>query len=299
MDQLGAMRAFIRVVQIGSFSAAARETNTSQATISKRVAALEAQLGVKLMMRTSRDHSLTEAGAEFYEKCVAILTELEEAESDARSRVASPRGLLRVTTAFPLGRLLIAPLLTDFLSRYPEIKLDLALSDSHVDLTREGFDIAIRAQKLQDSSLNARELFKNPMFLIASPSYLKQHGVPRTPEELVDHNCIVYSELSTQNSWHFTHENDDISVQVNGNFQCDNGDTILTAAVAGVGFAVLPYWMIKSHLDAGELQVVMSDFQPSTLPVNAVFPHSRYLPLKVRCFIDFLIEEFARSPLIK
>lgn len=299
MDQLGAMRAFIRVVQIGSFSAAARETNTSQATISKRVAALEAQLGVKLMMRTSRDHSLTEAGAEFYEKCVAILTELEEAESDARSRVASPRGLLRVTTAFPLGRLLIAPLLTDFLSRYPEIKLDLALSDSHVDLTREGFDIAIRAQKLQDSSLNARELFKNPMFLIASPSYLKQHGVPRTPEELVDHNCIVYSELSTQNSWHFTHENNDISVQVNGNFQCDNGDTILTAAVAGVGFAVLPYWMIKSHLDAGELQVVMSDFQPSTLPVNAVFPHSRYLPLKVRCFIDFLIEEFARSPLIK
>lgn len=299
MDQLGAMRAFIRVVQIGSFSAAARETNTSQATISKRVAALEAQLGVKLMMRTSRDHSLTEAGAEFYEKCVAILTELEEAESDARSRVASPRGLLRVTTAFPLGRLLIAPLLTDFLSRYPEIKLDLALSDSHVDLTREGFDIAIRAQKLQDSSLNARELFKNPMFLIASPSYLKQHGVPRTPEELVDHNCIVYSELSTQNSWHFTHENNDISVQVNGNFQCDNGDTILTAAVAGVGFAVLPYWMIKSHLDAGELQVVMSDFQPSTLPVNAVYPHSRYLPLKVRCFIDFLIEEFARSPLIK
>lgn len=299
MDQLGAMRAFIRVVQIGSFSAAARETNTSQATISKRVAALEAQLGVKLMMRTSRDHSLTEAGAEFYEKCVAILAELEEAESDARSRVASPRGLLRVTTAFPLGRLLIAPLLTDFLSRYPEIKLDLALSDSHVDLTREGFDIAIRAQKLQDSSLNARELFKNPMFLIASPSYLKQHGVPRTPEELVDHNCIVYSELSTQKSWHFTHENNDISVQVNGNFQCDNGDTILTAAVAGVGFAVLPYWMIKSHLDAGELQVVMSDFQPSTLPVNAVYPHSRYLPLKVRCFIDFLIEEFARSPLIK
>lgn len=299
MDQLGAMRAFIRVVQIGSFSAAARETNTSQATISKRVAALEAQLGVKLMMRTSRDHSLTEAGAEFYEKCVAILAELEEAESDARSRVASPRGLLRVTTAFPLGRLLIAPLLTDFLSRYPEIKLDLALSDSHVDLTREGFDIAIRAQKLQDSSMNARELFKNPMFLIASPSYLKQHGVPRTPEELVDHNCIVYSELSTQKSWHFTHENNDISVQVNGNFQCDNGDTILTAAVAGVGFAVLPYWMIKSHLDAGELQVVMSDFQPSTLPVNAVYPHSRYLPLKVRCFIDFLIEEFARSPLIK
>lgn len=299
MDQLGAMRAFVRVVQAGSFSAAAREANTSQATISKRVAALEAQLGVRLMMRSSRDRSLTEAGTEFYEKCVAILAELEEAESNARSQVASPRGVLRITTAFPLGRLLIAPLLTDFLSRYPEIKLDLALSDTHVDLTGEGFDIAIRAQQLKDTTLVARKLFDNPMFLVASASYLQQHGVPRTPEELVEHNCIVYSQQSTPNLWRFEHEGEDIPVHINGNLQCDNGDTILTAATAGGGFAVLPYWMIHSHLDAGQLQIVMPEYQPPRLPVYAVYPQSRYLPLKVRCFIDFLVEQFAKSPLIK
>lgn len=299
MDQLGAMRAFARVVQTGSFSAVAREANTSQATISKRVAALEAQLGVRLMMRSSRDRSLTEAGAEFYEKCVVILAELEEAESNARSQLASPRGVLRISTAFPLGRLLIAPLVADFLSRYPEIELDLELTDRHVDLTAEGFDIAIRAQQLKDTSLVARELFKNPMFLIASPSYLKQHGVPSTPEELVDHNCIVYPQFSTRNLWHFVHEGDDISVHVNGNFQCDNGDAILAAATDGVGFAVLPYWMIHSHLDAGQLQLVMPKFQPPTLPVNAIYPQRRYLPIKVMCFVDFLIEKFAKSALIK
>ncbi len=299
MDQLGAMRAFTRVVETGSFSAAARETSTTQATISKRVAGLEKQLGVKLLMRTSRSRSLTQAGAEFYEKCVVILAELAEAESNARSQVTSPRGILRVTTAVPLGRLLIAPLLPDFLTRYPEIKLDLALSDTHVDLAGEGFDIAIRAQQLKDSSLIARKLFENPMFLVASPSYLKQHGVPRTPEELVDHNCIVYSQLSNQNLWHFVHEGDDIPVHVNGNFQCDNGDTILTAATVGIGFAVLPHWMIHSQLNAGELQVVMSKFRPQTLPINAVYPQRQFLPAKVRCFIDFLIENFAKSPLIK
>jgi DNA-binding transcriptional LysR family regulator len=284
MDQLGAMRAFTRVVQTGSFSAAAREANTSQATISKR---------------SSRDHSLTQAGAEFYDKCVAILAELEEAEFNARSQVALPRGVLRITAAFPLGRLLIAPLVAEFLSRFPDIKLDLALSDRHVDLIGEGFDIAIRAQQLKDTSLVARELFKNPMFLIASPQYLERYGTPERPEELIDHNCIVYSQLGTLNTWHFSYEGDDIPVHINGNFQCDNGDTILEAAAAGVGFAVLPYWMIHSHLDSGQLEVVLRDFKPLPLPVQAVYPQRRYLPLRVRCFIDFLMEKFAESPIIQ
>jgi DNA-binding transcriptional LysR family regulator len=293
------MRAFVRVVQTGSFSAAAREANTSQATISKRVAALETQLGVRLMMRTSRDRSLTEAGTAFYDKCVVILAELEEAESNARSQVVLPRGVLRVTAAFPLGRLLIAPLLADFLSRYPEIELDLALTDAHIDLTGAGVDLAIRAQQLPDSAMAARKLFENPMFLVASPSYLEKHGVPRKPEQLIDHNCIVYSQLSTRSVWHFLHEGEPVPVQVNGNLSSDSGDTILMAAADGLGFAVLPYWMIHSYLDAGQLQVVMPDFQPPALPVHAVYPQSRYLPLKVRCFIDFLIEKFAESPLIR
>jgi DNA-binding transcriptional LysR family regulator len=254
MDQLGAMRAFALVVQTGSFSAAAREANSSQATMSKRVAALEAKLGVRLMMRSSRDQSLTQAGAEYYEKCVAILAELDEAESSARSQVASPRGVLRVTAAFPLGRLLIAPVVAEFLSSYPEIKLNLALTDRHVDLIGEGFDVAIRARQLEDSSLVARELFANPMFLVASPEYLEEHGEPSSPEELAEHNCIIYSELSRLNVWHFSRDGDDFPVSVSGNFQCDNGDTI---------------------------------------------PQKRYLPLKVRCFVEFLMGKFAESPIIK
>jgi DNA-binding transcriptional LysR family regulator len=299
MDKLGAMRAFTRVVRTGSFSAAAREANTSQATISKRVAGLEEQLGAKLMMRTSRKHSLTQAGAEYYEKCVAILAELDEAESIARAQVASPRGVLRVTAAFPLGRLLIAPLIAEFLSRYPEIQLDLALTDRHVDLIGESFDVAIRAQQLEDTSLVARELFKNPLFLIASPDYLAQNGVPERPDELTKHNCIIYSQLGTPNVWHFGHQGQDISVRVNGNFRCDNGDAILEATAAGVGLAVLPFWMIHSYLESGQVRIIMPDFKPSPLPVCAVYPQRRYLPLKVRYFTQFIMEKFAASPMVK
>ncbi len=254
---------------------------------------------MKLMMRSSRDHSLTQVGAEYYEKCVAILEELDEAESNARAQMASPRGVLRVTAAFPLGRLLIAPLVAEFLSRYPEIQLDLALTDRNVDLIGEGCDVAVRAQQLEDTTLVARKLFENPMFLIASPGYLEQYGAPKRPEDLAKHNCIIYPHLGTLNVWHFGHEGKDIPVHVNGNFRCDNGDTILEAATAGVGLAVLPYWMIHSHLDSDLLRVVIPDFKPTPLPVHVVYPQRRYLPLKVRCFIEFLMENFAASLIIK
>ena len=299
MDQLGAMRAFVRVVQIGSFSAAAREADTSQATISKRVAALEAKLGVRLMLRSSRNHSLTAAGAEYYEKCVAILAELEEAESAIRSEITAPCGLLRITAAFPLGRLLIGPLLPEFLERYPDIEIDLALTDRHVDLVSEGFDLAIRAQQAPDSSLVARPLFSNPMHLVASPQYLGRHPKILEPSDLAEHNCIIYSQLRTQSTWRFSDGERETAVHVSGNFRCDSGDVILDAAVAGIGVTVLPYWMIHAHLVTGSLQMVLPDDQPEPLPVHAIYPQRRYLPLRVRCFIDFLTEKFAANQMIR
>jgi DNA-binding transcriptional LysR family regulator len=299
MDQLGAMRAFVRVVESGSFSAAAREANTSQATISKRVAALEAKLGARLMLRSSRDHSLTPAGSEYYEKCVAILAELDEAESSIQSETTSPRGLLRITAAFPLGRLLIGPLLPDFLARFPNIEFDLALTDRHVDLVGEGFDLAIRAQQAPDSSLVAKPLFGNPMHVVASPKYLRARPDIREPADLTEHNCIIYSQLRTQSVWHFTVGDKGQSVHVGGNLRCDSGDVILEAAVAGIGVAILPYWMIHSHLVTGSLQVVLLDYEPEPLPVRAIYPQRRYLPLRVRCFIDFLTEKFAANPMIR
>lgn len=298
MDQLGAMRAFVGVVQAGGFSAAARAENTSQATVSKRVAALEDHLGVQLLQRTSRDQALTQAGADYYDKCLAILAELEEAEAIARSQVAIPRGLLRVAAAFPLGRLLLAPILPAFLKRYPEIRVDLALTDKHVDIVAEGIDLAVRAQQLPDSNLVARKLFDNPMFLVGSPGYLATRGEPRRPADLAHHNCLIYSRLDSINHWHFSRKGRDYPVTVTGSLQCDNGDTLLEAAVAGLGLIVLPHWMIHTQLAAGELQLVMQDYTPPPLPIQAAYAQRRHLPLRVRCFVEFLGEQFAANPVL-
>lgn len=299
MDQLGAMRAFIRVVQTGSFSAAAREQNTSQATISKKVAALEAKLGIKLLTRSSRDLSLTQVGSNYFDKCVAIIAELDEAEASARSEVALPQGVVRLTAPVVFGRQVIAPILPEFLSLYPKIKVDLALSDKHVDLISEGVDVAIRARQLEDSSLVARHLFDNPMLLVASPEYLARQGEPTEPEALKRHNCLVYSLLKTVNIWHFCHNDKDISVTVNGNFQCDNGDAILELTLSGVGLAQLPIWMVDGHLSSGRLKQVMSDYVAKPLPFNAIFPQSRYVPLKVRSFVSFIKQKLSENPVFK
>ena len=228
MDQLIAMRTFVRVVQTGNFSAAAREQNSSQANVSKRVLGLESLLGAKLLTRTSRELSLTDMGSEYYQKCLVILAELDEADAAVRSEAASPKGTLKIAAPIALARLVLAPLVKAFIEQYPEIKIDLAASDAQVDLIAQGIDIAIRAKKLEDSSLVARHLFDNPMLLVASPDYLQQRGIPNVPEELKHHNCIVYSLLSSINIWRFSkkakegEKDKEFSVPVTGNFQSSN-----------------------------------------------------------------------------
>lgn len=299
MDQLSAMRVFVRVVQTGSFSATGRELNTTQTTISKKVAALEKALGVKLLTRSSRDHALTDVGAEYYEKCVAILGEVDEAEANARSQVASPKGVIRIAAPVAFGRLVIAPIIAEFFSLYPEIRVDLAQSDRHVDLISEGVDVAIRARKLEDSSLIARHLFENPLLLVASPDYLALHGEPKEPMELKRHNCLVYTMLKALNNWHFHRDDKQYSVPVSGNFQSDNGDVILEVALAGLGFAQLPIWMVGEHLKSGRLKQVLPDYKAQTLPFNAIYPQNRYVPLKVRCFVDFIKLKLSENPMYK
>lgn len=299
MDQIIAMRAFVRVVQTGSFSAVGRENNTTQATISKRVAALEQHMGVKLLNRSTRDLSLTEVGMEYYEKCVAILSELDEAEAAARSQVATPRGVLKVTAPVVFGRLVLAPILAEFLSLYPDIKVDLVLSDKFVDLIAEGIDVAIRAKKLEDSSLVANPLFDNPMLLVAAPAYLEQNGTPERPDELQQHNCIVYSLLDMGHIWHFSDRGRDIAVPVKGNFQCDNGDTILEFILSGTGIAQLPIWMVSEHIQAGRLKQLMTSYQTESIPFNAIYPKNRYTPLKVRSFTDFIKIKLAENSMFQ
>lgn len=288
MDQLGAMRAFVRVVETGSFSATGKEMNTTQTTISKKVAALEKKVGVKLLTRSSRDHSLTSAGAQYYETCVAILSELDEAEAKARLEVSSPQGVVSVAAPIAFGRLIIAPLITQFFDLYPNIKINLLLNDKHIDLISEGVDVAIRAKELEDSSLVARHLFNAPMLTLASSSYLAKHGEPMSPEDLKNHNCLVYSRLKSPNLWHFTSKEKAMSTSVSGNFQCDNGDALLEAALAGVGLVQQPLWMVNNELSSGQLKTVLDNYSSQSLPFNAIYPRNRYTPLKVRCFVDFL-----------
>ncbi|PSU51635.1 LysR family transcriptional regulator [Photobacterium frigidiphilum] len=297
MDQLGAMRAFVRVVQMGSFSAAAREQDTTQATISKKVAALEKKLGAKLLSRTSRELSLTEVGADYYENCVIILSELDEAEAQVRSQIALPSGLLRVAAPVVFGRQFMAPILVEFLNAYPEIKVDLMLNDKHIDLIADGVDVAIRAKQLEDSTLVARHLFNNPLVVVASPEYLQKNTKPQNPDELKNHNCIVYSMLKSINIWHFEKGNNNISVPVTGSFRCDNGDVILQLVLDGAGIAQLPVWMVDEHIRSGKLAMVLEGYISKPLPFNAIYPQNRYVPLKVRCFIEYLKQKLADNPL--
>lgn len=299
MDQLNAMRAFVRVVQTGSFSAAGRDMNTTQTTISKKIAALEKKLGVKLLIRSSRNHALTPSGSQYFEQCVAILDELDEVEARVRSEVASPRGVIRIAAPVAFGRLVIASHIAEFFSLYPEIKVDLVLSDKHVDMITDGIDLAIRAKTLEDSSLVARHLFNNPMMLLASPTYLARYGIPKQPEELKQHNCLIFSNMKSVNVWRFIKDGKEEAVTVSGNFQSDNGDVLLETALAGIGIVRLPNWMVNTHIKSGALKEIMSDYSGQTLPFNAIYPQNRYTPLKVRCFVDFIKEKLSNAEIYK
>ncbi|MBY5948424.1 LysR family transcriptional regulator [Photobacterium rosenbergii] len=291
MDQLSAMRTFVRVIQTGSFSSAAREQNTSQATISKKVAALENKLGVKLLIRTSRSLSLTQVGEEYYENCIALLAEIDEVEARLRSKVSTPQGTLRIAASVPLGRLVLAPLIAEFLRAYPDIEVDMVLEERRIDMVAEGIDVAIRASKLEDSTLIARPLFANPQLLVAAPGYIAQYGEPKTPDDLKNHSCIVYTYKKTLNNWHFKRDGVESSTSVSGIFRSNSGETNLEIVLAGMGITQLPIWMVDQHLMNGELVQVLADYEADNIPIHAIYPQNRYVPLKVRCFIDFLKEK--------
>lgn len=290
MDQLGAMRTFISVIQTGSFSSAARELSSSQATISKKVAALEDKIGVKLMTRSSRELSLTQAGQEYYDHCVTILQEIDEVEASVRSQVTTPKGTLRVAAPAPLARQLLAPLMGDFLQAYPDIEVNLSIEERVIDLVADGIDVAVRAKKLEDSSLVARPLFNNPLMLVATPDYLQRNGTPLHPLDLKTHNCIVYNFNRSLNNWHFQQDDNWISVPVKGVARSNSGETNLELALAGLGITQLPIWMMEKYLKTGQLVQVLKDYPSDSVPINMVYPQNRYVPLKVRCFVDFTLE---------
>jgi DNA-binding transcriptional LysR family regulator len=298
-DVVHGMQVFSKVVQAGSLSAAARELGVSPAVVSRALSAMEARLGVRLLNRTTRSLHLTDEGASYYETCSRILAEIEEADAAVSSHRVEPQGALKVALPAAFGHTHIAPLIPRFAERYPKIELALSLSDRSVNLIEEGFDLAIQIAELKDSSLAARKLAPNRRVVCASPAYLRAHGEPKTPQDLVNHNCLVASwEHGFAMTWEYKSPlGKRGSVRVAGRYACDNWEVLREWAVAGLGVALKSTWDVRRHLEDGSLVPLLPGYEFGTdVGIYAVYPHRRHLPAKTRVFIDFLAESFGPEP---
>lgn len=296
MDLVGPMRTFVRVVDAGSFTAVAEQLNTTQPTISRQIAALEDHLGARLLTRTTRALTLTDDGRAFYDHALRALEALGEAENAVGRRRSKPTGQLRIAAPVVFGRLHIVPRLPAFLNRYPDVAIDLIMSDSFTDLAEQGIDLAIRVGEITDPGLIAKRIGQVRRVTVASPAYLKAHGTPRDPSDLQHHNCIVYSRLSTGNRWIFEGEAGPIAVDVKGRFRADNSEAVREGVIGGLGIAVIPAFAFTEEISTGKVKLLFGKHEPKRLPMNAVYPSRRFVPLKVRAMIDYLSHEFALDP---
>ncbi len=297
MDRLQSMEAFVKVVEQGSFARAAGVLGMSRAMVSKHVAALENHLGVRLLHRTTRRLNLTEVGRAYFDRSREILAQLAEAEETASALQSAPRGTLRVNCSTGFGVRYLAPALAAFQTQYPELQVDLNLSDRLVDIVEDGFDLVIRIGNLQDSSLIARRLAPSRLVLCASPAYLAARGTPAHPDELPAHNFLSYAYASTRDDVTLiAADGRRVTTHLSGNLMANNGDALLAAALAGQGIIVLPTFFVGTEIADGALKVLMPDWQLPQLTIHAVYPVNRHLAAKVRLFVDFLAERFRGEP---
>ncbi len=296
MKDLERMAIFAQVVETKSFSAAARQLGLSKSLVSKHVTQLEKSLGARLLNRTTRNMSLTEAGTVFYDHCTRIVEELEEAKLAVNRLHAEPRGVLKVTASVAFGTLHIAPALPEFLAHYSEIKIDMTITDRLVDLAEEGYDVAVRIAKDPGQNLVARRLAAVNRKVCATPEYFARWGVPRTPMDLVHHNCLTYTYFNPQDPWHLRGPEGDISVPASGNLRLNDDEALSQAVLGGLGVALLPTFIIGADLQTGRLQSVLSEYVPLEHQIYAVYLPNRHLSAKVRAFIDFLLKRFGPEP---
>jgi len=300
MDRLTAMQTFVRVVESGSFSAVARETRATQSAVSKQVAALESALGARLLSRTTRSLALTEEGERYFQQARRLVAEIAEAESGLREGEQQLKGWLRVAASVGFGRLKLLPLVKGFLAAHPDVKIDLRLNDGFIDLIEQGIDVAVRIGDLADSSLVARRIGASQRVLVASRSYLRSLGrgrkAPRVPEDLLQHNCIVYTELATQNAWTFTagpgapvELGTVATIRAQGNLQTDSSEVVRAAVISGMGIGFSPTWLFEDEMANGDLQVLLPDWPAPSVPVHLISPSQRRQSAKVRAFGDHLL----------
>ena len=290
------MAIFARVVEAGSFSEAARRMATSRSAVSKAVAKLEKEFGARLLNRTTRYLSLTEIGAAVSEHCSRMVNEAEQAEKLVNSLTTEPRGLLRVSASVAFGTLHIAPALAVFLARYPEIRIDMTITDRWVDLAEEGYDIAIRVIGDPPPNWVARKLAPVRRKLCATPGYFHQRGTPQSPADLVHHNCLDYTRSGEQGHWRFTGPGGETSIPVNGPLHVDDDEALSQAVLGGLGIGLLPTFIIGKDLQRGKLQAALSEYIPVERHVYAMYLPTRHLPSKARVFIDFLVAHIGTDP---
>jgi len=297
MDHLTALKVFRTTASIGSFAGAARQMGLSAAAVSKNIAQLEAHLKVRLINRTTRSMSLTEAGTAYHERLSRILDELAEADAALAPMGASPSGLLRVSAPLTFALTCISPDIPAFMNRYPNLRLELNLQDSRTDIIGEGYDLAIRgSDRLEDSSLVARELTTMTHVLCGAPAYFAACGRPAGPEDLKAHNCVQFTLSGHANKWTFSRAGRSVAVPIDGRYKVSSSIAVRDALLAGFGLSLVPRIYVQQELASGRLQAVLEDWEADRTPVYAVYP-SRHLAGKTRAFVDFLVERFsARRP---
>jgi DNA-binding transcriptional LysR family regulator len=296
MDRLNAIEAFVSVVERGGFTAAAEGLRKSRAMVSKHVQDLEEQLGARLLHRTTRRIALTEAGRIYHERCVQVLADLAEADAAVSAQQSSPRGTLRLNAPMSFGTMHLAAAVADFSALHPQVSVDMALNDRIVDLVEEGYDVAVRIGRLADSTLIARRLAPCRMAVCAAPSYLVEHGEPRSPADLGHHNCLGYTYMATWDEWRFEGPGGAQSVRVKGSLNSNNGEALAAAARRGLGIIVQPTFILGPDIESGRLVRLLPEYRPYEPAISAVYPHARHLSAKVRSFVDFLAGRFGDRP---
>lgn len=290
MDRFNSMQVFIAVVEFGSFTAAANALRLSQAMVSKHINTLEDRLGSTLLNRTTRRLHLTEIGSNYYQRCKEIIRQVEEAEAGAEIMRGSPKGSLKVSASIWFGAFALAPIISDYLLQYPEVNINLDLSDRFVDIIDEGFDVAIRIGELQDSMYIARQLSLFELAICASPAYLARAGMPHHPADLQSHQCLGFTNWRNHSGWKILQQGAVGRKPLSSRFDSNNGQALRAAALKGIGIIMMPKVLMAEDLEKGTLVEVLKAYTPAPRPVNAVYPKEKQTTPKLTAFIEFLTE---------
>jgi DNA-binding transcriptional LysR family regulator len=295
MDRMTSMATFVKVVDVGGFAAAARKLDMSPSTVITHVRALEERLGVRLLNRSTRRVSLTEVGQAYYERCLQILADVDDAENVAQALQSTPRGTLRLNASVAIPPFL-APVIAEFSSLFPDVAITMAMTDRMVDLVEEGFDLAIRTIATPDSSLIVRRIASFRLLVCAAPDYLAKHGTPQRPSDVANHNCLLYSYAPKDTEWTFIGPEGEQRIPVSGNLHSNSANALRLAAVHGQGLAILPSFLLVDEIRSGKLVPVLTEFLREEHPISAIYPHRHHLSAKVRSFLDLLVAHFRANP---